>query len=161
MELYKSKFKNNSPQLKSTKSLLNTLNTGYSNKEHNEIPVPKIEYIDLHEHSDSLMDTINTGFDKLNTIVINPPKPKQFVTLYKENYLGEFQTESDKLRARENLDVYGKSEVSKIVSDVINNSTLSFITKIEVEEMLQNLDFVNSISRSYVNYEIPNNLFKL
>jgi hypothetical protein len=40
------------------------------------------------------------------------------------------------LRARENLDVYGKSEVSKIVSDVINNSTLSFITKIEVEEML-------------------------
>lgn len=161
MGLQNSKLGNKSPQLKSTKSLLTTIDTGYSTKEHDPVPVPKIEYIDLHEHSDSLMDTINTGFDKLNTIIINPPKPKQFITLYKENYLGEFQTESDKLRARENLDVYGKSEVSKIVSDVINNSTLSFITKTEVKEMLQDLNFVNSIPRSYINYEIPDNLFIL
>jgi hypothetical protein len=57
--------------------------------------------------------------------------------------------------------VYGKSEVSKIVSDVINDNTLSFITKIEVEKMINDLDFVDSTSRSYVNYEIPDKLFKL
>lgn len=147
-------------QQKSTKSLLTTINTGYSETKHEDIPVTQIEFIDLHKHNESIMDSVETGFDNKNTIVLECKKPKQFITLYKENYLSEFKTQQEKELVRENLDVYGKNEVSKIVSDVINDNTLSFITKVQVEEMLQDLDFVNSTSRSYVNYEIPDELFK-
>lgn len=161
MELRTAMLGSSSPQQNSTKSLLTTINTGYDIDQDIVTYEQQPVFIDIHEHNESLLNTIETGFDKQNTIVLECPKPKQFITLYKENYLGEFDNEFEKEKVRDNLDVYGKHEVSKIVSDVINNNTLSFITRVEVEEMIQGLDFVNSTSRSYVNYEIPDKLFKL
>lgn len=156
MKLQKSQLGSISPQQKHTKSLLTTIDSGY----HCDTPVTN-SVVNSHEHDESMLDTIDTGFGSENTLVKECVKPQYFITLYKENFLGEFKTEIEKEKARENLDVYGKKEVSKIVSDVINDNTLSFITRIEVEEMLQDLDFVSSTSRSQVNYEIPDKLFKL
>lgn len=161
MKLQKTQLGSKSPQQKSTKSLLTTINTGYDVNQCNDLPVPEIIFIDLHDHNESILDSIETGFDKQNILNKQCEEPQYFVTLYKENFLNEFKTEQEKEKVRENLDVYGKNEVSKIVSDVINDNTLSFITRIEVEKMIDNLDFVDSTSRSYVNYEIPDKLFKL
>lgn len=144
---------------KNTKSLLTTINTGYSEK-HDDIPVKQPIFIDSHIHNESIMDSIETGFDKQNIITLECKKPKQFIALYKENYLNEFKSESEKEKVRENLEVYGKSEVSKIISDVINDSTLSFITKSEIEEIIYDLEVVSAKSKSHVNYEIPDKLFK-
>ena len=147
-------------------SILDSLNTGFVNSykpypEHDEKPVIQVETSHIHTNEDSIIDSVETGFDKENTLTVQCPEFKTFVALYKENYLGEFKTESEKELARQNLDVYGKSEISKIVSDVINNDGLNNVIKQEVQEAVQDLDFVNSTSRSYVNYEIPNNLFKI
>ena len=161
MKLQKTQLGSKSPQQKSTKSLLTTINTGYNIDQCDEIPIPEIVFIDLHEHNKSILDSVETGFDKQNTLSKQCEEPQYFITLYNENFLNEFKTEQEKEKVRENLDVYGKSEVSKIVSDVINDNTLSFITKIVVEKMINDLDFVDSTSRSYVNYEIPDKLFKL
>ena len=146
--------------------IVDSSNIGFNNNyktytEHDEKPVIQVESSYIHTNEESIIDSIETGFDKENVLTIQCPEFKTFVTLYKENYLGEFKTESEKELARQNLDVYGKSEISKIVSDVINNDGLNSVIKQEVQEAVQDLDFVNSTPRSYVNYEIPNNLFKI
>ena len=165
MELRIAMLGSESPQQNSTKSLLTTVNSGYdtyrNHPQHNDKPVINTEIIHIHSNEDSIIDSIDTGFDKLHIIKKDCPESKSFITLYRENYLSEFRSETEKQKARDNLGVYGKNEVSKIISDVINNGTLDFITKKEAQEMIQDLDYVNSDSRSYVNYEIPDNLFKL
>lgn len=115
-----------------------------------------------HKNEDSVIETVDTGFDCTNTIVKDCPKPKKYKThLCKENYLGEFKTESEKQLARTNIGVYSKEEINNIVANIVENNTKEFVTKKEVQNMINDLDFVNSTLRSYVNYEIPNDLFKL
>ena len=158
--------KNEQEEILEENSIKNLIKIGFDNDfktypEHDEKPVIQVETTHIHTAEDSIIESVETGFDKENTLTIPCPEFKTFITLYKENYLSEFKTENEKELARQNLDVYGKSEISKIVSDVIDQNNLSFITKEEVHEMFQDLDFVNSTLRSYANYEIPNNLFKL
>jgi hypothetical protein len=43
----------------------------------------------------------------------------------------------------------------------VENNNNNFITRKEVQNMIANLDFVDSTLKSYADYQIPNNLFKL
>lgn len=179
------------PQLLPSKSLLNTIKLGYNVKpvsppsenhidfiegdsvmttistgfEHNDKPVPPPPEINLSckvpkkKNPDSVIGSIDTGFGCDNQIVIDCPKPKYKTHLCKENYLGEFKTESEKTLARNNLGIYSKEEIDKIVGQIVENNNL--ITRKEVQNMIANLDFVDSTLKSYADYQIPNNLFKL
>ena len=179
------------PQLLPSKSLLNTIKLGYDVKpvppppenhidfiegdsvmttistgfEHNDKPVPPPPEINLgckipkKKNPDSVIGSIDTGFGCDNQIVIDCPKPKYKTHLCKENYLGEFKTESEKTLARNNLGIYSKEEIDKIVGQIVENNNL--ITRKEVQNMIANLDFVDSTLKSYADYQIPNNLFKL
>ena len=179
------------PQLLPSKSLLNTIKLGYNVKpasppsenhidfiegdsvmttistgfEHNDKPVPPPPEINLSckvpkkKNPDSVIGSIDTGFGCDNQIVIDCPKPKYKTHLCKENYLGEFKTESEKTLARNNLGIYSKEEIDKIVGQIVENNNL--ITRKEVQNMIANLYFVDSTLKSYADYQIPNNLFKL
>lgn len=179
------------PQLLPSKSLLNTIKLGYNVKPasppsenhinfiegdsvmttistgfgHNDKPVPPPPEINLSckvpkkKNPDSVIGSIDTGFGCDNQIVIDCPKPKYKTHLCKENYLGEFKTESEKTLARNNLGVYSREEIDKIVGQIVENNNL--ITRKEVQNMIANLDFVDSTLKSYADYQIPNNLFKL
>ena len=179
------------PQLLPSKSLLNTIKLGYDVKpvppppenhidfiegdsvmttistgfEHNDKPVPPPPEINLSckvpkkKNPDSVIGSIDTGFGCDNQIVIDCPKPKYKTHLCKENYLGEFKTESEKTLARNNLGIYSKEEIDKIVGQIVENNNL--ITRKEVQNMMADLDFVDSTLKSYADYQIPNNLFKL
>ena len=182
---------NEKPQLLPSKSLLNTIKLGYNVKpvsppsenhidfiegdsvmttistgfEHNDKPVPPPPEINLSckvpkkKNPDSVIGSIDTGFGCDNQIIIDCPKPKYKTHLCKENYLGEFKTESEKTLARNNLGIYSKEEIDKIVGQIVENNNL--ITRKEVQNMIANLDFVDSTLKSYADYQIPNNLFKL
>ena len=145
-------------------SVMTTISTGF---EHNDKPVPPPPEINLgckipkKKNPDSVIGSIDTGFGCDNQIVIDCPKPKYKTHLCKENYLGEFKTESEKTLARNNLGVYSKEEIDKIVGQIIENNNNNFITRKEVQNMIANLDFVDSTLKSYADYQIPNNLFKL
>ena len=106
--------------------------------------------------------TIDSGFGCDDKLTINCPKPELHTYLCKENYLGEFKEESEKALARDNLGVYSKDEVSKVLADVVANiDTSIFITKKEVYNLIENLDFVNSSIKANIDYEIPEQLFSL
>lgn len=145
-------------------SVMTTISTGF---EHNDKPVPPPPEINLgckipkKKNPDSIIESIDTGFGCDNQIVIDCPKPKYKTHLCKENYLGEFKTESEKTLARNNLGVYSKEEIDKIVGQIVENNNNNFITRKEVQNMIANLDFVDSTLKSYADYQIPNNLFKL
>ena len=145
-------------------SVMTTISTGF---EHNDKPVPPPPEINLgckipkKKNPDSVIGSIDTGFGCDNQIVIDCPKPKYKTHLCKENYLGEFKTESEKTLARNNLGVYSKEEIDKIVGQIVENNNNNFITRKEVQNMIANLDFVDSTLKSYADYQIPNNLFKL
>lgn len=146
-------------------SVMTTISTGF---EHNDKPVPPPPEINLgckipkKKNPDSVIGSIDTGFGCDNQIVIDCPKPKYKTHLCKENYLGEFKTESEKTLARNNLGVYSKEEIDKIVGQIVeNNNNNNFITRKEVQNMIANLDFVDSTLKSYADYQIPNILFKL
>ena len=145
-------------------SVMTTISTGF---EHNVKPVPPPPEINLgckipkKKNPDSVIGSIDTGFGCDNQIVIDCPKPKYKTHLCKENYLGEFKTESEKTLARNNLGVYSKEEIDKIVGQIVENNNNNFITRKEVQNMIANLDFVDSTLKSYADYQIPNNLFKL
>lgn len=144
-------------------SVMTTISTGF---EHNDKPVPPPPEINLgckipkKKNPDSVIGSIDTGFGCDNQIVIDCPKPKYKTHLCKENYLGEFKTESEKTLARNNLGVYSKEEIDKIVGQIVENNN-NFVTRKEVQNMIANLDFVDSTLKSYADYQIPNNLFKL
>ena len=145
-------------------SVITTISTGF---EHNDKPVPPPPDINLNcklpkrKNPDSVIGAIDTGFGCDNQLVIDCPKPQYKTHLCKENYLGEFKTESEKTLARTNLGVYSKEEIDKIVGKIVENNNNNFITKKEVQNMIADLDFVDSTLKSYVDYQIPNNLFKL
>ena len=106
--------------------------------------------------------TIDSGFGCDNKLTIHCPKPELHTHLCKENYLGEFKEESEKALARDNLGVYSKDEVSKVLADAVRNlDTSIFITKKEVYNLVENLDFVNSCIKANIDYEIPEQLFSL
>ena len=147
-------------------SVMTTISTGF---EHNDKPVPPPPEINLscktpkHKNPDSVIGSVDTGFGCDNQLIRECPKPKYKTHLCKENYLGEFKTESEKTLARTNLGVYSKEEIDRIVGQIVenNNNNNNFITKEEVQNMIADLDFVDSTLKSYVDYQIPNNLFKL
>lgn len=147
-------------------SVMTTISTGF---EHNDKPVPPPPPPEINlgckipkkKNPDSVIGSIDTGFGCDNQIVIDCPKPKYKTHLCKENYLGEFKTESEKTLARNNLGVYSKEEIDKIVGQIVENNNNNFITRKEVQNMIANLDFVDSTLKSYADYQIPNNLFKL
>lgn len=106
--------------------------------------------------------TIDSGFSCDDKLTTNCPKPQLHTHLCKENYLGEFKEESEKALARDNLGVYSKDEVSKVLEDAVANlDTSIFITKKEVYNLVENLDFVNSTIKANIDYEIPEQLFNL
>lgn len=187
--LEKNKLGNKKPQLLPSKSLLDTIKLGYDAKpippppeinidfiegdsvitsmsagfDHDAKPIPPEINIGCkipeHKNPDSIIESMDTGFGCDNQIVIDCPKPKYKTHLCKENYLGEFKTESEKALARTNLGVYSKEEIDKIVGQIVEDN--NFATKEEVQNIVANLDFVNSTLKSHVDYQIPNNLFKL
>lgn len=142
-------------------SIITTVNTGF---EHNDKPVPPPPDISIncnpYKNPGSIIQNVDTGFGCTNQVVIDCPKPKYKTHLCKENYLGEFKTETEKTLARDNLGVYSKEEIDRIVNQIVINNN-GFVTKKEVENMIADLDFVDSTLKSYVDYQIPNNLFKL
>ena len=131
-------------------------------KETNIVQKPKLNKVVIDsKNCDSIIENVDTGFGPEQIISIpDCPKKKHYTHLYKENYLGEFKEESEKALARYNLGVYSKTEIDNIVSKIIQENN-NFVTKSEVQGMLQELDFVNSVLKSYVDYQIPDNLFKL
>ena len=191
LEKDKIQLGNEKPQLLPSKSLLNTIKLGYDTKPvppppENHIdfiegdsvmttistgfddkPVPPPPEINLscktpkHKNPDSVIGSVDTGFGCDNQLIRECPKPKYKTHLCKENYLGEFKTESEKTLARTNLGVYSKEEIDRIVGQIVENNNNNFITKKEVQNMIADLDFVDSTLKSYVDYQIPNNLFKL
>lgn len=144
-------------------SVITTMDTGF---DENPKPIKPKPPINLgcdkpkEKNPDSIIDNIDTGFGCENQVVIDCPKPKFKTHLCKENYLGEFKAESEKALARNNLGVYSKKEIDEIVGKIIIDNK-NFVTKKEVENMISDLDFVNSTLRSYADYQIPNDLFKL
>lgn len=178
--LEKNKLGNKKPQLLPSKSLLDTIKLGYDAKpippppvitsmstgfDHDAKPIPPPPEINIgckipeHKNPDSVIESVDTGFGCDNQIVIDCPKPKYKTHLCKENYLGEFKTEFEKALARTNLGVYSKEEIDKIVGQIVEDN--NFVTKEEVQNIVANLDFVNSTLKSHVDYQIPNDLFKL
>lgn len=108
----------------------------------------------------SILDTAETGFGAGNKLIKDCPKPEYKTHLFRENYLGEFKTETEKTLVRNNLGIYSKQEVDKIVSHIIVAEITNLVTKEELRQELDDLDFTDSVHKSYADYEIPNNLFK-
>ena len=118
--------------------------------------------IEIPEKIEFKQTTIDSGFSCDDTLTVDCPKPELHTHLCKENYLGEFKAESEKELARNNLGVYSKSEVNNTLTSILQNlDSNTFITRKEVNNLIDNLDFVKSILKSNVNYEIPENLFTL
>lgn len=131
------------------KSLLNTL--GGSTPQQNDPPKRK----------DSILHTIDTGFGSTNTLIRDCPTKKFKTPLFKEDYLAVFLSETEKELVRNNLGVLGGPEVTKMVKDLVKEDVESFITIEKVEEMIGDLNFVNSELKSRADYTIPDKLFKL
>lgn len=155
----------NTPKTEPSKEIIQFPKITESKKElqkiiHNEQPVVKQEPL-KEVNKDSVLNTIETGFGDENTLHKECPKPKFHQHLCKENFLGEFKTEIEKQLARDNLGVYSKLQIDQFIKDLTNVDTSSFVTKDQVTDMLQDLDFVKSTLKSQIDYNIPENLFNL
>ena len=118
--------------------------------------------IEIPEKVEFKQTTIDSGFSCDDTLTVDCPKPELHTHLCKENYLGEFKTKKKKELVRNNLGVYSKDEVNKVLVDAVENlDTSIFITKKEVYNLVENLDFVNSSIKANIDYEIPEQLFSL
>lgn len=127
---------------------------------HNEQPVIKQEsFKELNK--DSIIDKINTGFGCDNTLHKDCLKPQWHQHLCKENFLGEFKTELEKQLARDNLNVYSKAQIDEFIKNLSGVDLSSFITRDDLNEAIQDLDFVKSSLKSKTDYNIPENLFIL
>lgn len=134
------------------------LRENYFTQKSSEITQPKIK---CHNGS-SILDSVDTGFGGENILIKDPKPNKQLKThLLKENYLNEFKTESEKTLVRSHLGVYSKSEVNEVIETKVLDYTSGFVTIEKVEEMLDELDYVESTIKAYSDYQIPNNLFRL
>lgn len=114
------------------------------------------------ERQESLLDSASTGFGSTNRLEFNCfGTPSYKIPLYKENYFSEFVSETEKQLVRNNLGIVGESEVLNMVKKIIKEDTGSFITKEDIKEMVQDLDFVDSTLSAKADYAIPDKLFKL
>lgn len=116
--------------------------------------------IQKNRPEDSIIEEVETGFGECNKAYLDCKTKTYKVCLFKENYLSEFKTEIEKQIARNNLGVYSKKEIDDILEKIVSENK-DYITKTEVEKMLDELDFVDSILKSNANYEIPEDLFKI
>jgi hypothetical protein len=113
------------------------------------------------KRKDSIIDTVDTGFGGSNILIKDCKKSEFKKPLFKEDYLSVFTSETEKELVRQNLGVIGASEVTTLVKDLVKKDIESFITIEKVEEIIGNLDFVDSKLKSLVDYTIPDKLFKL
>ena len=68
--------------------------------------------IQTPHNKESIKDSIDTGFDTQSSLDYNPCSPRPLSQpLYKENYLGEFETEEEKRLARHNLGLFDDKDV--------------------------------------------------
>ena len=126
-----------------------------------DLPISSVQVVKAlieNINKESIIQSVDTGFDLENKLVLECKKPKYKTRLYKESYLGEFKTETEKQLVRTNLGVYSKDEINQILQSKLDTS--GFVTYIQVQSMLSELSFVDSVLKSQADYEIPNNLFK-
>lgn len=142
-------------------SIKKTVKTGYDTEEvvSEERPIPTISIDDV-TFEESVKDTIDTGFGQ-GTLHKECPTPELVEYLIKGNHLSEFKTDIDKELARQNLEVYSSTQVNELLEQITNSVGSIYVTKKEVMQIVDNLDFVDSTLKSYANYEIPSNLFRL
>lgn len=142
-------------------SIKKTVKTGY---ETDEVITkePEVPSVDISEvtFEESVKDTIDTGFGD-GTLHKECPTPELVQYLRKDKYLSEFQTDTDKELARQNLGVYSSTKVDQLLKEITNSVGSIYVTKVEMTAAIQNLDFVNSTLKAYAPYEVPNNLFRL
>ena len=142
-------------------SIKKSVKTGYDTdeviSEEQHIPTISIDDITFEE---SVKDTIDTGFGQ-GTLHKECPTPELVEYLIKDNHLSEFKTDIDKELARQNLEVYSSTQVNELLEQITNSVGSIYVTKKEVMQIVDNLDFVDSTLKSYANYEIPSNLFRL
>lgn len=142
-------------------SIKKSVKTGYDTdeviSEEQHIPTISIDDITFEE---SVKDTIDTGFGQ-GTLHKECPTPELVEYLIKGNHLSEFKTDIDKELARQNLEVYSSTQVNELLEQITNSVGSIYVTKKEVMQIVDNLDFVDSTLKSYANYEIPSNLFRL
>lgn len=112
-------------------------------------------------NKESILNSVQTGFGDENILIKDPPASKCKTHLFKENYLSEFSSETEKQLVRHNLDLYSKQEVERVIENKVADNTSSFVTLEKVEQLIDELDFVDSTIKSYSDYQIPNTLFKL
>ena len=142
-------------------SIKKTVKTGYDTDEviSEEQTIPTISIDDV-TFEESVKDTIDTGFGQ-GTLHKECPTPELVEYLSKGNHLSEFKTNTDKELARQNLEVYSSTQVNELLEQITNSVGSIYVTKKEVMQIVDNLDFVDSTLKSYANYEIPSNLFRL
>lgn len=142
-------------------SIKKSVKTGYDTdeviSEEQHIPTISIDDITFEE---SIKNTIDTGFGQ-GTLHKECPTPELVEYLIKGNHLSEFKTDIDKELARQNLEVYSSTQVNELLEQITNSVGSIYVTKKEVMQIIDDLDFVDSTLKSYANYEIPSNLFRL
>lgn len=110
---------------------------------------------------DSILESIETGFGSGNFLLKDCPDTKFKIPLFKEDYLSDFVSETEKRLVRSNLGLVGVSEVTEIVDDLVKEKVESFITIEKAEELISQLDMVDAKLNSNADYKIPDKLFKL
>ena len=142
-------------------SIKKSVKTGYETDEVTEsqkqIPTVDVDDVTFEE---SVKETIDTGFGE-GTLHKECPEPELVQYLRKDKHLSEFQTETDKELARQNLGVYSSTKVDQLLKEITNSVGSIYVTKSELQVELAKLDFVDSTLKAYANYEVPNNLFRL
>ena len=146
-------------------SIKKTVKTGYETDEivtpQKEVPAVDISEVTFEE---SVKETMNTGFGE-GILYKECPQPELVQYLRKDKYLSEFETETDKTIARQNLGVYSSTKVDQLLKEITNSVGSIYVTKVEMTSALSTaiaeLDFVNSTLKAYAPYEVPNNLFRL
>lgn len=121
---------------------------------------------------ESVKNTISTGFAKNDQLGLECKKPTIVTYLIKDNYLSEFEKETEKQLARYNLGVYSKQEVEQLTKNLQNTINKLYVSRETMETRLQETvqeinniikskEYVDSKLKSRVNYSIPEALFIL
>lgn len=142
-------------------SIKKSVKTGYETDEvaTPERPIPSVDIDDV-TFEESVKETVDTGFGE-GTLHKECPQPELVEYLRQDKHLSEFRTETDKELARQNLGVYSSTKVDQLLKEITNSVGSIYVTKTEINQMISDLDFVNSTLKAYANYEIPNNLFRI
>ena len=135
------------------KSLLNTLGS--------DAPQQNDSKSRFLKRKDSILDTVDTGFGEGNILIKDCPNTKFKKPLFKEDYLAVFTSETEKELVRNNLGVIGAPEVTKMVKELVKKDLDSFMTIEKVEEIIDDLDLINTELNASADYIIPDKLFKL